>query len=324
MVKESIGETFDLRPLDEKVSFGERFARGNRGWLSGVAYLYGVASLVTAGVSLIPDYSATGVIAAITFGLATVLSLAGLAQAGNDIKLRRFAYRNFLINLPDTPYDNRPGGAFEVRATQKSISDRLVDIRGRFSEIGTMTYVPDRIPKNFGFIRIQLARHLPHIILSKGQHGNTSTARLGGVPVSVDPSQRLSLEGNFDDYFTLYTPKKYESDALYVFTPDVMQILMEGLANYDCEIIDNNFYIYSDKMFEPYTRKGFEEIIRLLDAVKDKIEKQTSLYNDDKINDKSIDEVTEQGQRLQKRKLTRAIIFLAIAATVMIATQILL
>ena len=38
-------------------------------------------------------------------------------------------------------------------------------------------------------------------------------------------TQVLSLEGDFDRYFTLYCPKEYERDALYVFTPDLMALL---------------------------------------------------------------------------------------------------
>lgn len=37
----------------------------------------------------------------------------------------------------------------------------------------------------------------------------------------------LSLEGDFDRYFTLYCPGDYERDALYVFTPDLLALLID-------------------------------------------------------------------------------------------------
>jgi hypothetical protein len=55
----------------------------------------------------------------------------------------------------------------------------------------------------------------------------------------------ISLEGDFNKYFSLSVPKGYETEALEVFTPDVMQVLIEKCKNLSLEIVGTNLFIYS-------------------------------------------------------------------------------
>ncbi|MEO7546479.1 MAG: hypothetical protein ABIT21_09370 [Terrimesophilobacter sp.] len=59
------------------------------------------------------------------------------------------------------------------------------------------------------------------------------------LPQNFSRNQVLSLEGDFDKHFTLYCPKEYEHDALYVFTPDLMTRLIDHAAGYDVELVDD-------------------------------------------------------------------------------------
>lgn len=70
---------------------------------------------------------------------------------------------------------------------------------------------------NWGFVALSLDRALPHMVLdsrsNNGLFGGTN------LPTVFSKDQVLSLEGGFDTHFTLYCPREYERDALYVFTP---------------------------------------------------------------------------------------------------------
>lgn len=70
--------------------------------------------------------------------------------------------------------------------------------------------------KPFGYIRFKLPRRLPNMVLDANFNNSAFKTTM---PSTVRSDQKLSLEGDFDKYYTLYVPKQYETDALYVFTP---------------------------------------------------------------------------------------------------------
>ncbi len=59
-----------------------------------------------------------------------------------------------------------------------------------------------------------------------------------------DPSQKHSLEGDFDSYFDTYFPTHYQLDSLSFITPEVMQAMIAA-HNYDIEIVGNSLYLYA-------------------------------------------------------------------------------
>ncbi|RIJ56205.1 hypothetical protein DZG02_15480, partial [Clavibacter lycopersici] len=84
-----------------------------------------------------------------------------------------------------------------------------------------------------GYAMIGLRRELPHIqVISNG----TRLRRAMTPTVDVARSQRLELEGDFDRHAALYCPDGYERDALYLFTPDVMAVLVDRVRGFDVEI----------------------------------------------------------------------------------------
>jgi hypothetical protein len=92
-----------------------------------------------------------------------------------------------------------------------------------------------------GICAMRLPSPLPHIVLQAKKNGRALTS---AVPARA---QVLSLEGNFDEYFTLYCPKGYERDALYLFTPDVMVQLIDHVNGFDVEIIDDWLFLESSR-----------------------------------------------------------------------------
>ncbi len=84
-----------------------------------------------------------------------------------------------------------------------------------------------------GYAMIGLRRELPHIQVIS----NRTRLRRSLTPTDdVARSQRLELEGDFDRHAALYCPDGYERDALYLFTPDVMDVLVDRVRGFDVEI----------------------------------------------------------------------------------------
>ncbi|MBF4619358.1 hypothetical protein ITJ44_14880 [Clavibacter sp. VKM Ac-2873] len=84
-----------------------------------------------------------------------------------------------------------------------------------------------------GYAMIGLRRELPHIQVISTR---TRLRRAMTPTIDVVRSQRLELEGDFDRNAALYCPDGYERDALYLFTPDVMAVLVDRVRGFDLEI----------------------------------------------------------------------------------------
>jgi len=88
------------------------------------------------------------------------------------------------------------------------------------------------------FARWKLPRAVPQLYLRA--KGNWVYDDIGEYKV-----QKLQLEGDFDNYFTVYAPPNYQDDALDLLTPDVMQALQTYGAAYDFELLGNYLYVYA-------------------------------------------------------------------------------
>lgn len=60
-----------------------------------------------------------------------------------------------------------------------------------------------------------------------------------------DREQRLSLEGDFDRHFALYCPAGSERDALYLFTPDILALLIDRVRGLDVEVVGDRLLLTS-------------------------------------------------------------------------------
>ncbi len=63
-------------------------------------------------------------------------------------------------------------------------------------------------------------------------------------------SQRLSLDANFDDHFTTYSPKYHQIETLSFITPEVLEAMI-GLKNEDVEFLDDHLFCYAPLLSRP-------------------------------------------------------------------------
>ncbi len=192
-----------------------------------------------------------------------------------EAALRGFGY------LPTLDGPGLPGLLF--RAGSRVRASDLVDARASAtpflagSVIGQ--YADDSsIPRTIAgsFVAIPLPSDVPNIVLlGKG----LGILRQAGV--SLAGHQRLSLEGDFDRSFTLHCPAGYERDALYIFAPDLMQLLVDTTARCDVELVDGWMFVYSAP--GRYRDAGaIDGLVRTTERVQDKLRRQTSRYSDDR------------------------------------------
>lgn len=194
-------------------------------------------------------------------------------------RLQRFADVNQATLIHDTAVNGYKGLIFD------NGRDRKMREAIRFSdglEIGNYNFTTGS-GKNtqihvFAFVRVPLTRELPHMVLDARQ-GNMFGSNL---PDTFSRSQRLQLEGNFNDHFDVYVPKEYEADALYVFTPDVMQALLDNGRNLDVEIIGRELYIYRSAPLDISSALQLQSFLAIVDKLSNEITTQTNRYSDDR------------------------------------------
>lgn len=232
-------------------------------------------------------------------------------------RLYWFAQQNGFAFTPNTQSPYYPGMIFN-RGYNRASMDRVHSAPGqRLFDIGTMRYTTgsgrSRADVKWGYMAFQLDRKLPHIVLdSRQNNASLLGADLSNLPVSIDRNQRLSLEGNFDDYFTLYCPAQYERDALYVLTPDLMVLLIDNVAPFDVEIIDDVAFVYS-KLDESLDHEAYaRRLFAILDTVGNQTVRQTRIYADERVADRNQNTVAPQGQRL-KTKMPLLVVLITVA-----------
>lgn len=132
----------------------------------------------------------------------------------------------------------------------------------------------------FSGIDINLPKKLPQIFIN-----SLASDHIKGPDYLFAPGQKLSLEGNFDQYFQVFAPKKAQSLTLSILTPDIMETLTTYGKKFDIEIIENHIYIISaSKLFIKKTQeKSLMEIARkLLEEIDHKLASwQESSDNED-------------------------------------------
>lgn len=169
---------------------------------------------------------------------------------------------------------------------------------------------------DLGYLAIRLPRPLPHLVLdARGNDGILSS-----LPHRPRRTQRLSLEGDFDTHFHLFVPKGYERDALYIFTPDLMALLIDETGDLDVEIRDDMLIVYRPGGFDLQDPATWERFARIRATVGAKTWTQTGGYRDDRAAPGLSASVGPDGRRL-KRALPRWVwVGIGIAAVTVVSS----
>ena len=127
-----------------------------------------------------------------------------------------------------------------------------------------------------GMVQVPLGRDVPNIALV-----NARASVFGGSGSRFTHEQRLGLEGDFDRTFSLYCPAGYERDALYIFTPDLMAILLDVVSDCEVELVDGHVVIYSGGPWRLWRPERFASVVRIAELLGARAQRRTARYRDD-------------------------------------------
>jgi hypothetical protein len=228
------------------------------------------------------------------------------------LRMDRFAAANGLTFSPSDANPTYPGAIFSLGDSRQTL-EHFRTTEGRFLDFGNYQYTTgsgkNRSTRTWGFLALELDRKLPNMVLdakaNNGLFGGTN------LPATFSKDQILSLEGNFNEYFTLYCPKEYERDALYVFTPDLMALLIDEAAPFDVEIVDDWMFVYSNAAFPSAQPAVYQRLFRIVETVGTKTLTQTDRYQDDRAAAPfAANIVAPQGARLKRNVSVGAILLI--------------
>ena len=227
-------------------------------------------------------------------------------------RLSRFAWDNGLTYEPERAKPRYPGALFTNLPA--IVYDHLTPKTGRFFDIGNVRYGQLGTDSEMsesghrGFLAIHLGGLLPHIILD----AKSNNGMWGGVGVHFSGQPILSLEGDFNKYFTLYCPVGYERDALYIFTPDLMADLVDESLAFDVELINEWMFVYAMEPFDSTDPAIYERLFRIVETVGRRAVRRATGYHDDQYSSPQAAAAKPAGRRMPV-KIPRRFLALLIA-----------
>ena len=196
-----------------------------------------------------------------------------------------------------------------------NLSGRLGGTRTeKYGTIQVTMNLDSLIAVDYGFLSIRLPRAMPHFVVDAAPNDDPLRSSL---PIRIDGSQRVSLEGDADIHFSLYAPRGYERDALYLFTPDVMALLIDETGDYDVELADDRITVFSPNPWDlgdPATWARIESLVQVLGG---KAARQASRYRDERAA--RGETVAVQGRRLDQGVLSRRGVGIGVIVALVVA-----
>jgi hypothetical protein len=232
------------------------------------------------------------------------------------MRLSQFAAANGMQYRSRSANPSYSGMIFTL-GDSRSAFNRLTSTSGRYFDLGDYQYSTgsgkSRTTHYWGYLALQLDRKLPNMVLDSKENNSLFGSDL---PIAFRRDQILSLEGDFDKHFTLYCPQEYEQDALYVFTPDLMALLIDDAGSFDVEIVDDWMFIYSPHQFAALSAPNYARLFNIVQTVGNKTISQTANYHDDRVGSPAADIVAPAGQRLRHGTSIGALVFVGAFALV--------
>ena len=151
----------------------------------------------------------------------------------------------------------------------------------------------------FRALVLQLPRTLPHLMIDSRANGSLRQHLPGRL--------RLSLEGDFDRFFTVYVPAGYDRDALELLTPDVMAGLIDYGRGWDIEVVEDRLIVVSHRVGRSADRSDATAMLRFAEVVGADLSHQAATYTDPRSARPSVD-VAVTGRRLRRRSPVGAVV----------------
>ena len=313
-----VAKTIDYTGLTNEVSKADIKLFLDAQGLTGKLRITKTVTMIAGGIAIIfvvPNFflgaqQAIGSLIFILFAAGIVALILVAAQYGykKSVRLWRFAVANAFQYAHTILTPSYNGMIFQQGYSR--FASNVVYVPGSDTlaafEMGDYQYTTgsgkNRQTHLWSYISIEMDRQLPHMVLDSRSNNLKIFGKdiASNLPESFSKDQILSLEGDFNNSFTLYAPKEYERDALYIFTPDLMALLMDQSAQFDAEIIDNRVFFYRRLAVDRTNPTIMYQLLTIINTVGMKMYRQTDYYADERVGDRANNVVAQSGRRLKR------------------------
>lgn len=115
------------------------------------------------------------------------------------------------------------------------------------------------LKESAGIVRIILPKLFPQVLL----YSRRNYTSLSSMRVQYKISQRLNLEGDFNDYYDLYIPEGVQIDALALLSPNMMQLLKDCSGLFSVEFYGNELILMTQgSIYDPNVMAKLDEILK--------------------------------------------------------------
>lgn len=322
---------FDYSPLSSKVSPKDMWRYLKTSWgdlLSAIvtvlfAFIF-VGIVVRFAQFLVSDGQTVPAVLALTVGPVVAVGIAlfpffGNASIRSTILVQRFIEKNNLTSLIDISNPDYESRLFQ-RGTSRSIQRGFRFNTPRPVDFGEYTYATGTGKTQHtwyvGFVRIELPVVVPNIVLSPAK------LNLTGVFLSeyLGYSQKIHLEGNFNDYFNVYIPSGYDVDVRTILTPDFMQVLINNAKDYDIEFVGTGMYIFRSGYWGLHKPQTIQYLLNLVQKVGKEASEESANYADARSGEKGA--IAATGKELKGIEVSFVRIFVTVGIIVLIGVAV--
>ena len=242
-----------------------------------------------------------------------------LKKRFEDTFLREFSADNGYSYDAKGTVDETYGTLFRLNGTQR-VSDV---ISGQYQGYDLRLFLYDRTVNSgrssstyrYTVLELDLKGRVPAMLLAP-KHALSKNL---GLAQATGLHHTISLEGDFDQRFTLYALQGTEVEALEVFAPNVMALMEDESKDYTIEFVANRVYIYARSYIG--NNQALEQLFGLAKALIDKIGPVAARLNHDAaIPQAPVNLRTARANSLSKRSfmIIFAITILAITVGVIV------
>ena len=188
---------------------------------------------------------------------------------------RLFELRNYIdVGVGDTNIAKSAIGA----ELNKADLVRLIERTAKWQVYDTTFYLYSELAADtsreayYTVFEAKLARAVPHLVF------DSLSAKGQQFKHLYRQSQRLTLEGDINQYFEVYSPDYYDIDVLSFITPEVI-VAISVMAEYDLEFVDDSLLCYAPLLNQAEIEVFKQACLNLFNNVDDNL----SAYRDDRL-----------------------------------------
>lgn len=239
----------DRSKLNIYSSLNQNIQKNHFLWFS-IAIITPIWAVSFISLAFLKDKEVFTYIALIPIGIILAYSRYLIGQ-GRAVFWKEFALQNGWVYSPKLDLSKEPAillkqgnsgrwGKYELRKNVDGKQVRIFYYTYKV-RVGKHTYT-----HSYTVIGFTFSGSFPHLFLDRALNTsgvtNVSLVPLG-IKIDIPP---VPLPSEFEEKFKLYSPQKYEIEALQIFTPDILEHLLNIDFKYDIEFIDQEILIFID------------------------------------------------------------------------------